>query len=62
MIGLSALQDREKDLLIAWFMYYMPQGDDNGTPDATKATRGEFRKQYPDIYNRLRIQRREVTG
>ena len=62
MIDFSALQNREKELLLTWFMYYIPQGDSRGTPETTGATRGELRKQYPDIYDRMYKQGKEVAG
>ncbi len=45
------LDSEEKDILLRWFLFYMPMGS-NG-PEATKATRTEFMRQFPAIYNKL---------
>ncbi len=41
----------DKDLLLRWFLYYMPQGQEG--PEVTKATRSAFMQEYPGVYNRL---------
>jgi len=46
------LDNFEKDLLLRWFLHYMPMG--SGTDaDPTKATRTAFMREYPAIYNKL---------
>ena len=45
------LSQFDKDLLLRWFLYYLPQGCDG--PDVKKATRAEFRREFPAVYNRL---------
>ena len=52
------LSTTERDILLRWFLHYMPVGKSDGAAglpdaDATKATRFEFMRQFPAIYNRL---------
>ncbi len=48
---IEQLSQFDKDLLLRWFLYYLPQGCDG--PDMTKATRTEFKREFPAVYNRL---------
>jgi hypothetical protein len=47
------LDQFSKDLLLSWFLFYMPMGDTAGNAELTKATRSEFIRQFPQIYNKL---------
>ena len=47
----SKLTEYEKDLVLKWFLYYMPMGSTGR--EETGATRFEFMRQYPAIYNKL---------
>jgi len=50
-MDIDNLTSFEKDLLLRWFLYYLPMGGDGAEP--TFATRREFMVQYPAIYNKL---------
>jgi hypothetical protein len=47
------LDSTEKDILLRWFLYYMPMGMGETKAEPTEATRGEFMRQYPQIYNKF---------
>ncbi len=46
------LSSFDKDMLLRWFIYFMPMGSD-GENGQTKATRFEFMRQFPAVYNQL---------
>ncbi len=52
-MDVSRLSSFEKDLLLRWFLYYMPMGSSAEEAEPTKATRYEFMRQYPAVYNKL---------
>jgi len=52
-VNVENLSAYEKDLLLRWFLYYMPMGSAAEEAEPTKATRFEFMRQYPAIYNKL---------
>jgi hypothetical protein len=45
------LNSFDKDLLLRWFLHYMPMG--HAGKDLTGATRTELMREYPALYNRL---------
>jgi hypothetical protein len=45
------LDSFQKDILLSWFLHYMPMGSSGA--ELTKATRTEFMRQFPAIYNQL---------
>ena len=51
--NIERLGNYEKDLLLSWFLYHMPMGGPNKQPEPTKATRYEFMRQFPAVYNKL---------
>jgi len=53
MYNVEKLNSFEKDLLLNWFLYYLPMGSPDKQSEATKATRHEFMQQFPAIYNKL---------
>jgi len=50
---LDRLDSFEKDLILRWFLYNMPMGSAAQEAEPTKATRFEFMRQFPAIYNKL---------
>jgi hypothetical protein len=53
MCNVENLNSFEKNVLLNWFLHYLPMGSPDGQPEATKATRFEFFRQFPAIYNKL---------
>ena len=45
------LDSFDRDVLLRWFLHYLPIGTVG--PELTKATRCEFMRQYPALYNKL---------
>ncbi len=55
-MNIDNLTQFDKDLLLRWFLYHMPMGQTcEGRPmkDGTAATRIEFMRQFPAVYNQL---------
>jgi hypothetical protein len=50
---IDQLDSFEKDLILQWFLHHLPMGGAAGQPEPTKATRFEFMRQFPAIYNKL---------
>jgi hypothetical protein len=55
---IERLTSFDKDILLAWFLHYLPMGHDrnpdgSARPDETKATRYELMREFPSLYNRL---------
>jgi len=40
----------DRELLLSWFLHHMPMG--TAGPEPTKATRYEFMREFPAMYNR----------
>ncbi len=51
-MNIKSLNDFERDLILRWFLYYMPMGSTQ-TTELTHATRFELMRQFPAIYNKL---------
>jgi hypothetical protein len=51
-MNINNLDSFEKDLVLRWFLHYMPMGSAEPA-EPTKATRFEFMRQYPAVYNKL---------
>jgi hypothetical protein len=51
-MNIENLNRFERDLLLHWFLYYMPMGSTE-TVEPTHATRFELMRQFPAIYNKL---------
>lgn len=49
-MNLRNLTEREKDILLTHFFYYLPQ---DGNASAGRNNRREIGEEYPGIYNRL---------
>ena len=53
-MSIENLSTTERDIILRWFLYYMPMGSMGDNPaEPTKATRYEFMRQFPAIYNKL---------
>ncbi len=50
-MNIENLDTTERDIVLRWFLHYMPMGSSGA--ELTKATRTEFMRQFPAIYNKL---------
>ena len=51
-MNIESLSSFECNLLLRWFLYYMPMGSTE-TVEPTHATRTELMRQFPAVYNKL---------
>lgn len=51
-MNIKSLNSFECDLILRWFLYYMPMGSTE-TVKPTHTTRWELMRQFPAIYNKL---------
>lgn len=51
-MNIERLTSFERDLILRWFLYYLPMGS-TGSTEPTHATRFELMRQFPAIYNKL---------